>query len=58
MGILGSCTEKVEIGVVQDSVPDEAAKRLDSFSGTVPGTVGHFDETAESVSSLESNVRP
>ena len=58
LGILGSCTEKFDLGVADYSVPDEAGKRLDSFSGTVSGTVGHFAQSTESVSSLESIVRP
>ena len=54
MGILGSGTENIEIGVVSSSVPDEAAKCLDSFPGAVSGTVGQFERTPEFLSPLFS----
>ena len=54
LGILESGTENIEIGVVSSSVPDEAAKCLDSFSGTVSGTVGQFERTPEFLSPLFS----
>ena len=50
LGILGSGTENIEIGVVSSSVPDEAAKCLDSFSGTV----GQFERSPEFLSPLFS----
>ena len=50
MGILGSGTENIEIGVVSSSVPDEAAKYMDSFSGTV----GQIERTPEYLSPLFS----
>ena len=52
MSILGSETENVENGLVSQGGPDEAAKPLDSFPGTISGTVGHSDKTVKPVSSL------
>ena len=37
---------------------NEGAKRLDESSGTISGTVGPSEQSADAVSSLESNCAP
>jgi len=38
--------------------PNEDAKSLDGVSGTISGTIGQSAQSADSISPLESYVRP
>jgi len=38
--------------------PNEAGKRLDAIPGTISGTVGQFEQSVDSISPLESIMRP